>query len=613
MRSGGRFGPKMARPLSPSPLLAGGDRTSGFADVNCGGSHFNQFITMKLASLLPVTAVVLFSTLPAAGQSTFTRVTTGPVAEDSGNSNRGVWVDYDDDGDLDLFVANGWNSSGGPPQANYLYRNDGHGTFTKITSGPVVEDVEISPSGVWADYNNDGYLDLFVVHLPQEDASLNRNSLYRNNGDGRFTKITDDPIVKDGGRHTSGAWADYDNDGHLDLLVADWNSSRLLYRNNGDETFTRITQGPLATDVSAAQTASWADYDNDGDLDLFVGGFTGPPPTAQKSSLYRNEGHGTFTRITTGSVVAESAIHNTGAWGDYDNDGDLDLFVCVFFAMPDFQKAPSFLFRNNGDGSFTKVTNGELVSDAGQASAAAWGDYDNDGFLDLFVSQGEAGGNQGNFLYHNNGDGTFTRITDGDIVTDYGHSSGGDWGDYDNDGFLDLFVANTSGNQNFLYHNDGNANRWLKVKLVGTISNRAAIGAKVRVQASLGGSAQWQMREISVGSGYSGHNLIAHFGLRDAQKAEVVRIEWPSGIVQELRDVPANRILSVTEPVRLQATGCGQLQFKSWKGQAFTIEASADLTAWKPIAAVTNLTGTVEFVDPDAALSARRFYRVIQR
>jgi enediyne biosynthesis protein E4 len=430
---------------------------------------------------LAVIPVVLLPLLPALAQSTFTKITTGPIAEDSGYSNLGTWVDYDNDGDLDLFVANGASETWlGPAQASSLYRNEGNGTFTKITDGPVIEGVERSVSGVWGDYNNDGYLDLFVANSTLADPSKNRNSLYQNNGNGTFTKITGSPVVEDSGLHSSGAWADYDNDGRLDLLVAEWRSSRLLYHNNGDETFTRITQGAVVIDETAAYSSAWGDYDNDGDLDLFVGNLDGDAP--QNSSLYRNEGHGMFTKITTGSVVDKSALHASGVWGDYDNDGDLDL--------------------------------------------------------------------------------------------------------------------------------DGNGNHWLKVKLVGTISNRAAIGAKVRVQASLGGAEQWQMREISTGSGYSGHNLVAHFGLGQAQEAEVVRIEWPSGIVQELRGVRANQTLTVTEPARLQVLGPGKFHIPSWKGMAFKVQASTDLKQWSAVTIVTNQTGAVEFTDAAALTLPRRFYRV---
>ena len=241
-----------------------------------------------------VTAATLLSVLPAVGQSTFTRITTGPIAMEGGYSNRGTWVDYDDDGDLDLFVANGGFVSGLPAKANYLYRNDGFGTFTKITSGPVVEDVEQFLGGSWADYDNDGDLDLFVAKV-----APGTNSFYQNQGDGTFIKVTNTPLDKDVGWHSTGSWGDYDNDGHLDLLVAGTYTPRLLYHNNGQANFTSITQGPLVTDLTAAMGSEWVDYDNDGDLDVFMP--NSDDLTPKLNSLYRNEGQGAFTPITTGA------------------------------------------------------------------------------------------------------------------------------------------------------------------------------------------------------------------------------------------------------------------------------------------------------------------------
>jgi len=563
---------------------------------------------------LAVTAATMLSMLPAVGQSTFTRITTGPIATEGKYSNRGTWVDYDNDGDLDLFVANGGYDWPLPAKANYLYRNDGSGTFTKITSGAVVEDVEQSHSGAWGDYDNDGHIDLFVSNLgAEEDWSLYRNSLYRNLGDGTFMKITNTPLDKDGGYHSAGSWADYDSDGHLDLLAVSWGGPRLLYHNNGDATFTRITEGTVVTNETAAVGAVWADYDGDGDQDLLVlngeGGNQAPP---RRNSFYRNEGGGTFTPITTGPFFEEESPHFINAvCGDYDNDGDLDVYVCYGWTG-----GSNFLFQNNGDGTFSKITGGVELSTG--AMAAAWGDYDNDGFLDLFLARGMVG----NQLYHNSGDGTFTQIATGPGADTGYLSLGCDWGDYDNDGFLDLFVANGNAFKaqsqwmnNFLYHNDGNTNRWLKVKLVGTVSNRAAIGAKVRVLASLGGTNRWQLREISVGCNCSGHNLLPHFGLRDALKADLVRIEWPSGIVQELRDVPANQTLTVTEPARLQMPQPGQLHIQCWKGMVFGIETSSNLLTWTPLATVTNLNlmGGVQWTDAEAPGPATRFYRAVKQ
>ena len=221
----------------------------------------------------------------------------------------------------------------------------------------------------------------------------------------------------------------------------------------------------------------------------------------------------------------------------------MDLFVA------NYENQNNFLYRNNGDGTFTKITTGDIVTDGGQSVGSGWGDYDNDGDLDLFVTNRWG---EDNFLYSNNGDGTFTKVTTGNIVTDGSYSGGGSWGDYDNDGDLDLFVANGGGSSqnNFLYANNGNSNRWINIKCVGTVSNTSAIGVKVRVKATINGTPVWQMREISGQTGYGSQNsLNAEFGLGDAAIIDSVKIEWPSGMVQVLTDVAVNQFLEVVESV----------------------------------------------------------------
>ena len=223
--------------------------------------------------------------------------------------------------------------------------------------------------------------------------------------------------------------------------------------------------------------------------------------------------------------------------------------------MANLDGRPNFLFQNNGDGTFTKITDGAVVTDS-YGFGCAWADYDNDGWLDLFVNRGVSGGvGKDNAIYHNNGDGTFTPVTEGSLVHDGGQGKGCAWGDYDNDGFQDLFVANGGfvvpiHNQlNFLYHNDGNANNWLTIKLFGTASNRPAIGAKVRVLARIGGRLLWQLREVSGGGNYGSQNdLRASFGLGDAGRVDTLHIEWPSGARQEFRNVGANQFLTIIEP-----------------------------------------------------------------
>jgi len=222
-----------------------------------------------------------------------------------------------------------------------------------------------------------------------------------------------------------------------------------------------------------------------------------------------------------------------------------------------------------------------------------------------------------NFLYHNNGDGTFTKITTGSPANEYSDSWGCSWVDYDNDGFLDLSASRGDGRGNYLYRNNGNSNSWLKVNLVGTTSNRSAIGAKVRLNASIGGVSRWQSRQITGGSGWTGHNeLRADFGLGDATNVGTVRIEWPSGTVQEFPNVAAKQILTITEPSRLLAAttnGVPQFSLKGGRGFQYEIDASTDLFAWSPIGVltVTNLNGMALIVDTNPTASDRRFYRAV--
>jgi hypothetical protein len=269
------------------------------------------------------------------------------------------------------------------------------------------------------------------------------------------------------------------------------------------------------------------------------------------------------------------------------------------------------LYRNLGDGTFARQTNGPFVLDTQNSEIVQWIDYDNDGYLDLFSAN--AGG-QNNTLYHNNGDGTFTKITTGSVVNDGGNSAGCAWADYDNDGFLDLFVGNWQGSRpNFLYRNSGNTNHWLKVKCVGTASNRAGIGARVRVKATIRNVATWQLREISGGTGFGQTSLLGHFGLGDATLVDLVRIEWPSGAVQELRQVKADEVLMVVEPPKLESAGLGptsyQLNVIGITGSNYVIETSADLDSWARLASITNSSRKTLFGDATVPQGGRRFYR----
>jgi hypothetical protein len=257
-----------------------------------------------------------------------------------------------------------------------------------------------------------------------------------------------------------------------------------------------------------------------------------------------------------------------------------------------------------------------FVTDVGSAPAGCpWGDYDNDGHLDLFVANPNG---QTNALYHNNGNSTFTRIRSGSIGTDNHGSIGCAWADYDNDGFLDLFVANghTLGDRNFLYHNDGNSNAWINLKLLGGASNRSAIGAKVRVRAVIGGQSRWQMREVSGCNGFANQDsLNVEFGLGDAPVIDLLRIEWPSGIVQELRDIATRQFLTLTEPPRLSQSrfsgGQFQLTLEGGRGLLYGISTSSDLQHWTNWMSLTvsNSNGRTIITDPTATNAVNRFYR----
>src|SRR6185503_11041369 len=247
--------------------------------------------------------------------------------------------------------------------------------------------------------------------------------------------------------------------------------------------------------------------------------------------------------ITTGVIATDARDSQALSWVDYDNDGDLDLYAINYTSVP------NQLYRNDGGGTFTKITTGAIVTDAGAAHGVTWGDFDDYGARDL---------HQNNRYYQNQGDGTFTSITTGSFVNDGISNYGATAGDYDGDGHLDLFAPTArSEAPSVLYRNDASdANHWLIVRLRGTASNRSAIGSKVRVKATIAGVPRWQMREIGGGGGYGGPNALeAHFGLGDAAAADSVRIEWPSGLVEIHAAQGRDRIAWFSEA--LAPTGVG--------------------------------------------------------
>ncbi len=433
-------------------------------------------------------------------------------------------------------------------QTNRLFLNDGDGSFTEVFSGPVVNDATTTPGGTFGDYDNDGDLDLLIVQFYAASAFL-----YQNQGNGTFTNITAAALSMDGGWSFGSSTADYDNDGFLDLYVTnigdnEQGEGNFLYHNNGDGTFTRVTTGAVALDADASSSSSWADYDNDGDADLFVpngGTFT---PVEALHALYQNNNDGTFTRLDTEAIGIARSWGSFGNWADYDNDGDFDLFVT------NYGGDNNILYINNGDGTFTRVTEGILVNDGGDSVSATWGDYDNDGDLDVYVTNDF---NEDNDLYENLGGGQFAKITTGDLVSDGGRSNGATWVDYDHDGDLDLFVPNgqrPNTQHNILYRNDSNANHWINLLCTGTTSNRTAIGTKVRAKATINGVPTWQLRQIAGSTGFNAHNPFnVSFGLGDAAMIDSLVITWPSGLVEEYTNVAVDDFYEAIEGGGLQA------------------------------------------------------------
>jgi hypothetical protein len=498
-----------------------------------------------------------------------------------------------------------------------FYLNNRDGTFTKVTQGPQVSGADNHALPSWVDYDNDGHFDLTVP--VGFGGSPSHVQLFLNSGDATFIRASAGDLTSQSGYFGLGAWADYDNDGFVDFTVtslpASSNGRNLLFHNNGDGTFTKVLAGSVTSDLLVPASLVWCDYDNDGFMDLFVVS-SSPDPF---NRLYHNNRDGTFTRIQTNTVAADrwpsGGQGNAAAWGDYDNDGLPDLFIAT-------SSTPNRLYHNDGAGAFTKVASGPMLGHAPGVTAwgCAWGDYDNDGYLDLFVSN-SGGSNQ---LFHNNGDGTFTAIVSEPPVNEGGAGIthlAPSWVDYDNDGALDLFVAGGFTDQqtavkNLLYHNNGNTNAWLKVNCIGTVSNRAAIGAKVRVRATIGGKTFWQVREVNEGGGHCSLPPVVHFGLGDATHAEVVQIEWPSGIVQEFPNVPDKQTLTITEPPRLSVLKTGEVPsviLKGGRGFSYAIQTSSNLVFWTDESSVTitNLSGTVRVDHPVEAASPSLFYRAV--
>ncbi|UCD29925.1 MAG: VCBS repeat-containing protein [Planctomycetota bacterium] len=434
-----------------------------------------------------------------------------------------AWGDYDNDKDLDIYLSNNFF-------ANNLLRNDGGGVFTDVTTAPL-NDAETGAGVAWGDYDNDGDLDLYCV---KASVANHPNKLFRNDGGGTFTDVTPTIMADTGWGHSMG-WGDYDEDGDIDLFFTSdhyYGDGNKLCRNDGGGTFTDVTNKDLAGSMGTEVGMSWVDYDNDGDLDIFLTRYGG----AEDNRLFRNDG-GVFVKVAPGPLV-DASLSMGFAWGDYDNDGDLDVYIA------NQDTTANKLIRNDGGGSFTDVTTGPL-GDTSASIDAIWGDYDNDADLDLYIVNTN---NWPNKLLRNDGGGTFTDVTTA-AMGDTMWSKGAAWGDYDNDGDIDLAMANYNQSGNKLLENRiGTKNHWFHIHLSGRItSNRDGIGARVRVVA--GGISQ--IREISGGGGlYCQNSLTAEFGLGSATNVDTLEIRWPTSAkeIQIWTNLPVDTLMYINQP-----------------------------------------------------------------
>ena len=497
-----------------------------------------------------------------------------------------VWGDMNNDGWSDVFCPQRSSAK------TTLYTNDQRGGFSRA-AGTAGVNLANPLGGAWGDFDNDGALDLFI--------SVNNNGndvLLQNKGDGTFSPITKGPIVSSAGNGNGCAWADYDRDGFVDMYVANSDGSNFLFHNNGDGTFKRISAGAMVAGTANSQGCAWIDYDADGFPDLFV------TRSQSMNLLLHNNGDGTFTKITNEPMAKDGGSGLGFCWGDFDNDGLPDLFVA--------NGGDNYLYHNSGMGHFTKVTS-PIGKDAGAFQTVNWIDYDNDGWLDLFLATVQAGSTCK--LFHNNGDGSFTRVADAPLLTKTARWFAAGWADMNNDGFPDVFVSiiNSGGE---MHQNNGNDNNWITVKCLGRVSNRSAIGAKVRVLATIFGRTFWQVREISAGGNVGSQDqLDPMFGLGDATQIGTLRVEWPSGLTQEFHGVAARQIFTLKEPSKLEQAFSGGSQQFSWmlrggKNVAYVIEQSTNLQTWTAWVSLTNITGQMTFKDD--ANSPFRAYRAVE-
>ncbi|HWW15630.1 MAG TPA: CRTAC1 family protein [Candidatus Dormibacteraeota bacterium] len=495
--------------------------------------------------------------------------------------------DYNNDGLLDIFFTNGAAipslEKSNATYSNRLFRNNGDGTFTDVTEKAGLQGIGYSMGVAAGDYDNDGFVDLYVT-------GVNRNQLFHNNGDGTFTDVTEKAgvsgMVPKIGKAWSVAagWFDYNNDGLLDLFVVNYlnyniktathcvqqglpvycspvdflGTPNILYRNNGDGTFTDVSgQSHISQYVGKGMGLAFADYDNDGFTDIFVSNDT------FENYLFHNNGDGTFTNVALLAGVAYNsfgkAIAGMGTdFRDIDKDGKPDIFETAMFG----EGFP--LYKNLGDGHFQDVTAATGLS-ALTSRSTAWGvgifDFDNDGNKDLFTANSDILDNAmelahrpfalPNQVFRNKGGMTFEDLSSkaGTAFSVPAAHRGAAFGDLNNDGKIDVVVTVLNGPPEIWMNrsnaqNGGNRNHWIILKLVGVKSNRDGLGTKVKLTTSLG--TQYNQATTAVSYNSSSDKRV-HFGLGSAGVVDSIELTWPSGVKQVLKNVKADQVLAVME------------------------------------------------------------------
>ncbi len=476
-----------------------------------------------------------------------------------------VTEDFDRDGDLDILTSS-WDPSG---QLRY-FRNESNGSFVERTEEAGLTGILGGLNMAQADYNNDGHVDVLLLRgawLGKRGQFI--NSLLRNNGDGTFVDATLTAGVTAAYPTSTAAWCDYDQDGDVDVFVGAESMSEFripcqLYRNEGDGTFVDVALAAGVDNLRFAKGASWGDYDGDGDPDLFVSNFGDP------NRLYRNKGDGTFEDVAVSAGVDVPLLSFATWFWDYDNDGALDLYVGTYQRVPSYnivsRVAGSYLqipddsvvhhiFHGDGKGGFVEVGRELGMGIVSLPMGANFGDLDNDGFLDMHLGTGSPAFEdlEPNKVYRNRRGTFFDDVT---FAGGFGHLQKGHgvaFCDLDNDGDQDLFAqmggafaGDAFGNA--LFENPGFGNGWVRLELIGTESNRAGIGVHIRVRITEGEQQRWIYRDVNSGGSFGASSLTQHIGVGQAEHIDELEITWPaSGRVQRFEDVAVRRHFRVFE------------------------------------------------------------------